>query len=123
MVIPRRWKVVSGGVTVAVALGAGAAIAKPDKQLPTLQDVAESTVTGVTTTTIAPDDDGVLSLELSAESPLSELSADSPESPESEESPESPESESPESPESEESPESPESPESDESPESPDSDD
>ncbi len=93
---------VSGGVTVAVALGAGAAIAQPGKNLPTLQDVAESSIGEVTTTTIAPDQDGVLALELTA-SPLSELSEPSEPSEESEPSEPSEESEpsiSPESPDS-----------------------
>ncbi|MEX1281444.1 MAG: hypothetical protein AB1Z55_12080, partial [Acidimicrobiia bacterium] len=96
MVIPRTWKVVSGGAAVAVALGAGAAIAQPGKNPPTLEEVAESRLEAVPPSTIAPTDDGGVLVELTAESPLSELSIESeesPESPESEPSEESPESE------------------------------
>ncbi len=46
MVLPRKWKVVSGGVTMAVALGAGTAIAHPD-DLPTLKDAVSVTDLGV----------------------------------------------------------------------------
>ena len=61
MVIPRKWKVVSGGVTMAVALGAGSAIAHPD-DLPTLKDAVSVNDLGIAASFVQVADDATVTV-------------------------------------------------------------
>ena len=115
MVVPRKWKVVAGTMSAAVALGAGAAAAQegsPEEAQPTLLD----TVNVGDLSTIGDLDQVVVQTQLDDEvdSPFDSVSGDSElsDSIPSEESPESlesPETDSPDSVESADSPDSPDS--------------
>ena len=139
MVIAKKWKIVGGGLSVAVALETGAAVAAESSgDAPELDDVV--TLQQVDPPTHSTAGDGVVSATHEGESldspfgataegddPTPDESpvgaqADSVESPESPEGPDTPTSpDTPESPESADTPQSPDTPASPDSPESPES--
>lgn len=146
MVVSRKWKLVGGGLSVAVVMGSGVAVAQSgdEPEVPTLDDVV--TLDQVTTTTLFNSPNPTVVFDDSLSSPFSEMADDTPDeadptlsggdpsgedtspaevtmdSPQSEASPDDALDEpSPVSPESPDTPPTPDSPDSPESPDSADS--
>ena len=73
MVIPRKWKVVSGGVVAAVTVGGGAAVAEQGTSVPELRDVRHDFSKVEFEQSVGSDD----LIQLQQLSPFSEVSAQS----------------------------------------------
>jgi|FLYL01.1.fsa_nt_gi hypothetical protein len=76
MVVRKSWRIISGGVAAAMAVGAGAAVAQDDDRLPRLQDVVTVDELSIRPTIISSDTEATTVTD--ADTPLSALSEPSP---------------------------------------------